>query len=321
MVKVVLLFRGGLGDGIVLQPAIAELRTSLPSNNIVLIGNPAAASVLHSFGLVDEFITLDEEPWWSFCKGGGQDHKCWEIIDSADLVISWLADQNGTLLKKMVDRGRIHIHLGCVWKAGEQPGFLQDDLSEIRPVSSWFAAYLQPLGIKRDVSDPELIPSSSAYVEAKNIMCGCHGPWYTIHPGASCPDKCWPIECWAQVVKIIQARTNYLALILLGPNEMESMAYIQSSFKDLQHRIIADVKLSVMGALIADGKVHLGNDTGPSHLAAAVGGPVVAIFNEQSDPSLWAPQGNRVSVVHAARGLSNLSPNQVLSAVFEQINY
>jgi ADP-heptose:LPS heptosyltransferase len=50
---------------------------------------------------------------------------------------------------------------------------------------------------------------------------------------------------------------------------------------------------------LAAARVYIGNDSGPTHLAAAAGTPVVALFGA-SDPAVWAPRGPRVEIAAAA---------------------
>jgi lipopolysaccharide heptosyltransferase III len=63
----------------------------------------------------------------------------------------------------------------------------------------------------------------------------------------------------------------------------------------------------------AGARVYLGNDSGPSHLAAAVNTPVVALFGP-SDPAVWAPRGSHVAVV-AAPSMDAITVPQVAEAV------
>ena len=63
---------------------------------------------------------------------------------------------------------------------------------------------------------------------------------------------------------------------------------------------------------LATARVYFGNDSGITHLAAAVGTPVVAIFGA-SDPAIWGPRGERVKIVSGA--FENISVDEVLRAV------
>jgi ADP-heptose:LPS heptosyltransferase len=67
---------------------------------------------------------------------------------------------------------------------------------------------------------------------------------------------------------------------------------------------------------LASARVYIGNDSGITHLAAAVGTPVVAIFGA-TDPAVWAPRGDRVSVVGGG-SLNEITLDEVLEAVWRQ---
>jgi ADP-heptose:LPS heptosyltransferase len=64
---------------------------------------------------------------------------------------------------------------------------------------------------------------------------------------------------------------------------------------------------------LASARVYIGNDSGPAHLAAAVGTPVVALFGP-SDPAVWAPRGPRVAIA-SAPALDAITVEHVASLV------
>ncbi len=64
---------------------------------------------------------------------------------------------------------------------------------------------------------------------------------------------------------------------------------------------------------LAAARVYIGNDSGPTHLAAAAGTPVVALFGP-SDPAVWAPRGPRVAVAKAG-SLDEISVSQIVRLV------
>ncbi len=67
---------------------------------------------------------------------------------------------------------------------------------------------------------------------------------------------------------------------------------------------------------LASARVYIGNDSGITHLAAAAGVPVVAVFGP-TDPAMWAPRGERVQVLRGALG--EIAVDQVLDAVAEAL--
>jgi ADP-heptose:LPS heptosyltransferase len=100
-----------------------------------------------------------------------------------------------------------------------------------------------------------------------------------IHPFASSPAKRWPVEKFQAVAERSGLPVKWCA----GPEESLENA---QRFDDLYK----------LACWISRARLYIGNDSGISHLAAAVGTPVLAIFLK-TDPSVWAPRGPHVKVL------------------------
>jgi ADP-heptose:LPS heptosyltransferase len=111
-----------------------------------------------------------------------------------------------------------------------------------------------------------------------------------IHPFASIAAKRWPLENFGAVAAALGMPVRWCA----GPDEpLDDAVRINNLYE--------------LACWISMARVYIGNDSGISHLAAAVGTPVVAIFLS-TDPRIWAPRGDRVSA------LVNPSVKEVLVA-------
>jgi len=115
----------------------------------------------------------------------------------------------------------------------------------------------------------------------------------TIAPGSGAREKNWPEEFFIAVANWWRERTGGITVLLLGPVEAA-----RGGIDRLREHCLAvgDLRLSQAAALISRSAVYLGNDSGVSHLAAAVGVPTIALFGP-SDPRQWAPRGGRVTVI------------------------
>jgi len=112
-----------------------------------------------------------------------------------------------------------------------------------------------------------------------------------IHPFASSRVKRWPLEKFREVAAGLEMPVKWCA----GPSEHLEDATRLDDLYDL-------------GCWISTARVYIGNDSGIAHLAAAVGTPVIAIFLV-SDPRVWAPRGDQVTV------LEHPSVDDVVTAV------
>ena len=115
----------------------------------------------------------------------------------------------------------------------------------------------------------------------------------TIAPGSGAREKNWPEEFFLAVANQWRERNGGITCVIMGPVEAE-----RGGIDRLREHCwtVSDLRLSQVAALISRSTVYLGNDSGISHLAAAVGAATVALFGP-SDPRQWAPRGHRVTVM------------------------
>ncbi|MCG9128541.1 glycosyltransferase family 9 protein [Candidatus Poribacteria bacterium] len=98
-----------------------------------------------------------------------------------------------------------------------------------------------------------------------------------IHPGGNWEYKLWSAKKYAELADLLTERHDATILLFAGPNERKlqnNVAELMSS----QPIIIDTDNLREVAALIASCNIYIGNDTGPMHIAAAVGTPVIALF-------------------------------------------
>jgi heptosyltransferase II len=115
---------------------------------------------------------------------------------------------------------------------------------------------------------------------------------FGLNPGAEYgPAKRWPVEKFIAAVREIQAKTNCAWLIFGGKNDNATAAQIESAIGNRQSAILnlaGKTSLRELMALLKLCRVLLTNDTGPMHVAAALGTPVVVPFGSTS-PELTGP--------------------------------
>jgi heptosyltransferase-3 len=118
-----------------------------------------------------------------------------------------------------------------------------------------------------------------------------------IHPFSGSPRKCWPLNRYQELARLLEPHipVRWCA----GPE-----APLPEAVR------IGD--LYELACWLATARVYIGNDSGITHLAAAVGTPVVALFGP-TDPRIWAPRGPRVRVI-AKPTLHDIAVDEVLAA-------
>jgi lipopolysaccharide heptosyltransferase II len=126
------------------------------------------------------------------------------------------------------------------------------------------------------------------------------GPYYVLHPtrGLSAQRSRWPAQGFVALAKRLVARDGVPVLVTGSAED----AAIAQTVADAAGRGVTSVagatRIGGFAALAAGARAVIAMDSGPMHVAAAVGVPTVGIFALQSDePDRWAPKGPRVAVV------------------------
>jgi lipopolysaccharide heptosyltransferase II len=112
-------------------------------------------------------------------------------------------------------------------------------------------------------------------------------PWLVVHPGASAPSRRYPPEMFVEALALVVERTGATVVVTGDASEHELAAMVCARIPEHSHELAGVLTLGELSALIADAPVLLTNNTGPAHIAAAVGTPVVdlyALTNPQHTP-------------------------------------
>ena len=152
-----------------------------------------------------------------------------------------------------------------------------------------------------------------------------------LNPGAGWRSKCWAPEGYAQVCDFLETACSLPAVLNIGPGEEGLARQVQAACRVSQPRVYAG-SVSGLIALLRRARIMIAPDTGPLHLAAALGVPSVGLFGP-TDPRRNGPYGGshralrpenaRTSYQHAAgpdQAMDQIHPEQVVSAVRELLD-
>lgn len=148
-------------------------------------------------------------------------------------------------------------------------------------------------------SDPlifQVSEASLAWADNKLRELSVEGPFVILHPGAGRQEKIWPPEKWRQLAGFfLEAGTSVL---ISGSREERSLVDdIMADGRPGLHSIAGETSIPEFAALVQRCLEFVGEDTGPLHLAAAMGAATVGIFGATSDPVIWGPWCKRGAVV------------------------
>ena len=154
------------------------------------------------------------------------------------------------------------------------------------------------------------------------------GRFAIVAPGAAFESKRWGAREFASVIDHLNSRWQLESIIIAGPGQ-EHLAGEVAGFANSSPRVLSKLSLAELKAVVGIfGRVFVGNDSGPMHIAAALGCPVVAVFGS-SNPDVWHPWtsakyrvlgGERGAPDNNLRGsIANVRVHEVISAVDEVI--
>jgi heptosyltransferase-3 len=172
------------------------------------------------------------------------------------------------------------------------------------------------LGEERTVHTAEHLASAVFYLGAPPVeiprakLYAAEPPaaraYAVIHPVASAPDKTWHAAGFLHAARFLRETLDLEPVFIAGPGED------LHAFRE--YRTVEGAPLREIKSLLSGASLFLGNDSGPAHMAAAFGLPVVAIFGS-SDPAIWHPWRTASVVIHNAAGIQSVNEQQVLDAL------
>lgn len=274
---------GALGDVLLALPALAHLgRLGL---HRVLVAAPRLAALLQGSGVVEEGIEFDRVGLHRVFTAP-PDAAVLDRLAAYDVVVSWFGVGEPTYAAHLGRLGRPVV----VARPAPPPGTR-------RHASRHLIETLAPLG-----PGPGALPSvrlrareaervwAATWLGARGLV---PGEAVALHPGAGAPAKAWPgFPALARRL----AAAGLPVVIVAGPADGAPVAQLAGEAGIPPAMIAHDLPLPRLVALFEGAGAFVGNDSGLSHLAAAVGCPTLALFGP-TDPAVWAPVGPAVRVL------------------------
>ncbi len=288
-----IIHQGALGDFILALPVLETLRRTSDNSKIHIMGYPRILELVENRFYADRIFSIDQRGMATFfVKDGSFDPMLSQFFKEFDFLVIFGKDSESTFIKNLrkVSEGRI-LHVNSFPPWGERI-HLTDHL--LRELSRY--------GFKSFSSKPRIFLNNEdrqwaeRFWKANGIDYKGEMEFIAIHPGSGSKKKVWPLDKFLNISKYIEEHLRKRLLLIIGPAEGGE---IQRLFerKGFNNLIIAKgLSLLQLASVIEGCKLYIGNDSGISHLASALGIPTIAIFGP-TDPKVWSPRGENVSVI------------------------
>jgi ADP-heptose:LPS heptosyltransferase len=296
----IIVFRvGNIGDTITAVPALAGLRQRFPRAHITFLTSPGddrlagARELLRDSDLFDEMIRYTNEDI-STWKGRLQLRQRL-LLFRADLFVELTHNQASyrAAFRNLLFARSLGVHrvvFGDLvtppfWRQHHTPAIMHEQDA----VRTWHI--LRPLGLNADEHLEFPLPEPSwAIAEAEQVVKGLRRTIVALCPGGKRAINRWPTERFAEVACQLQQNHAISLIIVGGPGDKDLAEAIR---KGCPNTVDATgMELLATKVLLRRCALLVTNDTGPMHLAAAVGTPVVAVFSARDYPIKWYPYGS-----------------------------
>lgn len=268
-----------LGDTLWATPAIENIRKSYPHAYIAVLTSPIGLQALKNNPHIDKFFLLEEPLSNHFFK-------LWKALyrEHFDTVLLFHASQRLALpLCSLLGASRI------IGTAGINKG-LDDLLTDALPNAQQHEI-VRRLRIAEAIGAKTTTQTLSFFLQPHELIepwnKGAKKTWIALHPGSKDAFKRWPTERFIELGNRLKEKMDCEILITGTKDERRLMEEIASHIPGA-HLDAADRNLRGFAALLSQMDLLISNDTGPVHLACALGRPVVAIYSS-TDPSLCGP--------------------------------
>jgi len=295
---ILIIHQGAIGDFIVSLPAIGSFRQRYPDAAIEIWGYPAILQLVEGRFYADRIASIDRKEIAPFYSDNATlDAELVARFKQFDLIIIFGGQQQKPLLQNLrkIRVKEVHSITALPPEAG------------IDHIIDYQLSQLLPLGYELPDKIPRLFPNESDVTQASDLFSkrqpGSKSRTVAMHIGGGSKKKVWSPGCFAQLSEKLIEEDSAEIIVPLGPADEEvAQEYFNLIDSDAVNHITG-LPLNQLAALLKKCSLYLGNDSGITHLAAAVGTPVVALFGP-TDPRVWGPRGDTVSIVYKAQECS-----------------
>lgn len=286
-----------IGDAVMTTPALKAVRETFPDARITVVANPLVAQLFEFHPDCDEVIEYDRQGRHAGLTG----------------FLRFVATLRGRkfdcaiLFQNAIEAALMAFLAGVPNRAG----FITDGRSLLLnypvPISEteralhhtdYYLHMLAQCGVTTTGKQQTLALRPDEIRWAAETF--PQGRFVVINPGAAYGSaKRWVPERFAEVADCLVSRYGLSVVLSGGPGEIEIGADIAKAMRSPHQNVIGKTSVRQMMALLAASSLMITNDSGPMHVAAAFGVPMVAIFGP-TDHTTTSPWGTRTQIVRHA---------------------
>jgi heptosyltransferase-2/heptosyltransferase-3 len=299
--RILLIRPDHLGDVLLTTPAIYALRQALPHAELHALVGPWSARVLASYPEIDTVLTV---PFPGFSREPSDSLRSpYQLALNTARHLRRIAYDTAIVFRPDHWWGAMVTHLASIperigYNLADTAPFLNHKITHhhehviiqnLRLIERWIG----PVKPEAVIYRFPITQSDRSYIDGYLAEWGLTSdqPIFCIHPGSGTWVKQWPEENWATTADILTEQLNAQVVFTGGEHELAMIKRITQQMTQPFCTIAGETHIGQLAALYARARVVLGPDSGPLHLAVAVGTPTVTLFGP-ADPIEFGPWGS-----------------------------
>ncbi|HEY3105039.1 MAG TPA: glycosyltransferase family 9 protein [Pyrinomonadaceae bacterium] len=317
---------GQLGDVVMSLPALRAIREQFPHARITVAAGKPSSQIVELSGYADEVIAVDRVA----LRDGFKPLAILRILNVVkdirrrefDFVID-LHSFSETNLMGFLSGASKRLF-------ARRPGRSLDFLANFSPkppvdrndpdqhLVDRYLDVLKPLGITEAARIPKI--NTRAHDDRtvdsmlKKAKAESGAPLVGLFPGAGHPGRCWPTRKWAELADFLIRNDGVRPVVFVGPEERAVASEMRRLFPS-SAVFLQKLSIGELAAAQARLAVFVSNDTGPVHIAAAVGTPIVVLIGRPT-PHAYIPLADSKRLIFS-HGVHTIEVEEVYSAARE----
>ena len=315
-----------IGDVVNTLPAVSAVRKAFPGARIAFLVEDKARSLVEGHPDLDRTIVFPKSRWkgralrpgtWAEASRHVRDIRAEEF----DVLLDFQGNLKGGLHAAL---SGIPVRIGFAREHSKEGSHRFTNLHVTPPAprilrARKFLSLLEPLGIADPVIEWKLPPRTESRAAVDAFLAERRledGTYALLHPGTSARGaaKRWPAGRFAELARRIRGDLLAGVIVAFGPGERgiaEEIARDSGAVLAMETRSLLD-----LAELLSRAALFVGADSGPLHLASAVGCPSVALFGPK-DPEIYGPCNPRSRIVRkpGEDGVASMASIEVQDAL------
>src|SRR3989338_1887497 len=286
--RILIINSSSIGDFILFLPTLFAIRKKSPQGYIELMGKSEILGLAENRFYVNKGISIEINSLSNFfLEKDNLPDSLVKYFKSVQIIFKFLNDREGIFLKNLKRTGAEKIY------SLDKPS--PEAFKEHATIE--YSKIIKPLGIELNIKKPKIFLNKQDRKFADNFIksklsINQKNYYVAIHPGSGSKKKNWSFDNFVKLSEKLKNEFNCNILLLSGPAESPKIIKEKNCFINA-----SGLSLIELASILEKCSLYIGNDSGITHLASAVGIPVIAIFGP-TNVNVWKPTGNNIRIIY-----------------------